>query len=98
MDPDDILRRQYEQLEMEKREVAVKLRTQEKRIDHLVRAIRQEEIPLLEKHIAEEEVRDREEWEKSEEDRVKFSISFHESYVYLKLVQVVFNIVTYSLP
>lgn len=73
MDPDDILRRQYEQLEMEKREIAIKLRTQEKRIDHLVRAIRLEEIPLLEKHIAEEEIKDREEWDKSEDDRVKLS-------------------------
>ena len=71
MDPDDILRRQYEQLEMEKRELAVKLRTQEKRMDHLVRAIRQEEIPLLEKHISEKKVKDREDWEKSEEERVR---------------------------
>ena len=71
MDPDDILRRQYEQLEMEKRELAVKLRTQEKRMDHLVRAIRQEEIPLLERHISEKKVKDREDWEKSEEERVR---------------------------
>lgn len=71
MDPDDILRRQYEQLEMEKRELAVKLRTQEKRMDHLVRAIRQEEVPLLEKHISEKKVKDREDWEKSEEERVR---------------------------
>jgi len=70
MDPDDILRRQYEQLEMEKRELAVKLRTQEKRMDHLVRAIRQEEVPLLEKHISEKKVKDREDWEKSEEERI----------------------------
>merc|ERR1712137_910514 len=70
MDPDDILRRQYEQLEMEKRELALKLRTQEKRMDHLVRAIRQEEVPLLEKHIADKKVKDREDWERSEEERI----------------------------
>ena len=71
MDPDDILRRQYEQLEMEKREQALKLRTQEKRIDHLVRAMRLEEIPLLEKYMADKKVNDREEWDKSEEERVR---------------------------
>jgi len=71
MDPDDILRRQYEQLEMEKREQALKLRTQEKRIDHLVRAMRLEEVPLLEKHMAEKKVNDREEWDRSEEERVR---------------------------
>lgn len=71
MDPDDILRRQYEQLEMEKKEQATKLRTQEKRIDHLVRATRIEEIPLLEKHLAEKKIKDEEEWEKTEEERIK---------------------------
>ena len=55
---------------MEKKELATKLRTQEKRIDHLVRAMRQEEIPLLEKHIAEKKIRDKEEWEKAEDERV----------------------------
>lgn len=70
MDPDDILRRQYEQLEMEKKEKATKLRTQEKKVDHLVRASRIEEIPLLQKHMAEKKVKDREEWEKSEEERI----------------------------
>ena len=70
MDPDDILRRQYEQLEMEKKEQVNKLRSQEKRIDHLVRAMRVEEIPLLEKHIADSRVKDEEEWDKSEDERV----------------------------
>lgn len=70
MDPDDILRRQYEQLEMEKKEQVNKLRTQEKRIDYLVRAMRIEEIPLLEKYMAEKRVKDEEEWEKAEEERV----------------------------
>ena len=67
MDPDDILQRQYEQLDREKRDQTLKLRTQEKRIDHLVRAMRIEEIPLLEKHFAEQQVKGREQWEKDEE-------------------------------
>lgn len=70
MDPDDILQRQYEQLDREKREQILKLRTQEKRVDHLARAIRMEEIPLREKFIEGKLQKDREQWEKDEEDRV----------------------------
>lgn len=70
MDPDDILQRQYEQLDREKREQILKLRTQEKRVDHLARAIRMEEIPLREKFIEDKLQKDREQWEKDEEDRV----------------------------
>ena len=70
MDPDDILQRQYEQLDREKREQILKLRTQEKRVDHLARATRMEEIPLREKFIEDKLQKDREQWEKDEEDRV----------------------------
>lgn len=70
MDPDDILQRQYEQLDREKREQILKLRTQEKRVDHLARATRMEEIPLREKFIEGKLQKDREQWEKDEEDRV----------------------------
>ena len=70
MDPDDILQRQYEQLDREKREQLSKLRAQEKRIDHLVRAMRIDEIPLLEKHIAEKRIQDQADWEREESERV----------------------------
>lgn len=70
MDPDDILQRQYEQLDREKREQILKLRTQEKRVDHLARAMRMEEIPLRKKFIEDKLQKDREQWDKDEEDRV----------------------------
>lgn len=72
MDPDDILQRQYEQLDREKREQMMKLRTQEKRIDYLARAMRIDEIPLLEKHFAEKKVHDQKEFEHEEVERVSF--------------------------
>ncbi|XP_047128907.1 eukaryotic translation initiation factor 3 subunit A isoform X1 [Hydra vulgaris] len=78
MDPADILQRQYDQVNREKREQQSKLRTQEKRIDHLVRAMRLEEIPILEKHIAEQKIKDRKEWEKDEEERLQNAAKEHQ--------------------
>ncbi|XP_057307108.1 eukaryotic translation initiation factor 3 subunit A-like [Hydractinia symbiolongicarpus] len=78
MDPEDILQRQYEQLDREKREQMLKLRTQEKRIDHLVRAMRMEEIPLLEKFLSEKKIKDEEDWEREEEERIKNAAKDHQ--------------------
>lgn len=80
MDPEDILQRQYEQLDREKREQMLKLRTQEKRIDHLVRAMRMEEVPLLEKFLSEKKIKDEEDWEREEEERVGFFFSMLQRY------------------
>jgi len=77
MDPDDILQRQYEQLDREKREQMMKLRTQEKRIDYLARAMRIDEIPLLEKHFAEKKVRDEKEFEREEKERIRLAEEDH---------------------
>merc|ERR1712080_265694 len=77
MDPDDILQRQYEQLDREKREQLLKLRTQEKRIDHLVRAMRLDEIPMLERHFADKRIRDKKDWEREESERVKNAEADH---------------------
>ena len=79
MDPDDILQRQYEQLEREKREQTSKLRAQEKRIDHLVRAQRIDEIPLLEQHIAAKKIQDQKDWEREEAERVTNAQADHAS-------------------
>ncbi|KAF0458974.1 Eukaryotic translation initiation factor 3 subunit A [Gigaspora margarita] len=49
LDPDKIVRLQVERLEKEKRELNDRLRSTAKRMDHLERAYRKEEIPLLEK-------------------------------------------------
>lgn len=76
MDPDDILQRQYEQLDREKREQTTKLRSQEKRVDYLVRAMRSEEIPLREKYLKDQSIQDEKEWDKDEVERVRmFSIA-----------------------
>ena len=82
MDPADILQRQYDQVNREKREQLSKLRTQEKRIDHLVRAMRLEEIPILEKHIAEQKIKDKKEWEKDEEERVSYKKNLSIKFIY----------------
>lgn len=47
-----------------------KLRSQEKKIDHLERAKRIEEIPLLEKYLAERKVQDKLLWKQQEEERI----------------------------
>merc|ERR1712128_248997 len=47
MDADEIMAKQVEELEKEKKELQVRLKAQEKKVDHLERAKRLEEIPLL---------------------------------------------------
>ena len=44
--------------------------SQEKKIDHLERAKRIEEIPLLEKYLAERKVQDKLLWKQQEEERI----------------------------
>lgn len=47
-----------------------KLKSQEKKVDHLERAKRLEEIPLLEKYLAERKVQDKLLWEQQEKERI----------------------------
>ncbi|CAG8443930.1 12146_t:CDS:2 [Funneliformis caledonium] len=49
LDPDSLVQLQVAQLEKEKRELNERLRAIAKRMDHIERAFRKEEIPLLEK-------------------------------------------------
>lgn len=70
LDTDDILQKQVEQLEKEKKELQERLKSQEKKVDYFIRAKRVEEIPLLETHAAETAVTKREQWDKLETDRV----------------------------
>ena len=69
--PEDIHSRKIEQLEKERREQLAKQRKLERKIDHLERAKRIEELPLLEKAIEEWRIEDRELWDKMEEERIK---------------------------
>lgn len=70
MDVDDIMQKQVEQLEKEKKELQERLRNQEKKIDHMARARRSKEIPLLEKQFDEEHVKSRDFWEQQEIERI----------------------------
>jgi len=70
LDPDLIMARQLEELEKERKELQTKLKSQEKKVDFFERAKRIEEIPLLEKHLAESQVKNRELWNQQEEERI----------------------------
>merc|ERR1712170_43642 len=70
MDVDDILAKQVEQLEKEKKELQDKLKAQEKKIDYFERAKRVEEIPLLQKDYDNFVEADREFWLQQENDRI----------------------------
>ncbi|KAF6024761.1 EIF3A [Bugula neritina] len=71
LDTDDILKKQVEQLEKEKRELQERLKSQDKKVDHFIRAKRLEEIPLLEEHARVMGAQKREQWEQLEKDRIE---------------------------
>lgn len=56
MDADQITAREMEELQKERREMLQKLKSQEKKMDYFVRAMRIEEIPLLQKSLEENQV------------------------------------------
>ncbi|ESO99059.1 hypothetical protein LOTGIDRAFT_142293 [Lottia gigantea] len=71
LDVDEIMAKQVEQLEKEKKELNERLKLQERKVDHLVRAQRIEELPLLEKKIEENGRLAREFWEQQENERIE---------------------------
>ena len=70
LDPDEIMAKHVEQLEVEKKELQMRLKAQEKKVDFFARAKRVEEIPLLIKQYEEQSVSDKKLWEEMEEQRV----------------------------
>ncbi|XP_028403278.1 eukaryotic translation initiation factor 3 subunit A-like [Dendronephthya gigantea] len=84
MDADDIMARQVEQLDREKKETQHKLRLQEKRVDHFERAKRLEEIPLLVKQYEEFVVADKEFWDEEQENTIKNAIREREKAMEMK--------------
>merc|ERR1711872_471602 len=71
MDADEIMARQVEELEKEKKELQVRLKAQEKKIDHLERAKRLEEIPLLKLQFEEFKEEAKVVWEEQEKDIIE---------------------------
>ena len=71
MRPEDIHSRRIEQLEKERREQLAKQRKLERKIDHLERAKRIEEIPLLQEAVEKWRIEDKQLWEQKEEERIK---------------------------
>merc|ERR1712128_40379 len=62
---------QVEELEKEKKELQVRLKAQEKKVDHLERAKRLEEIPLLKLQFEEFKEEAKVVWEEQEKDRIE---------------------------
>ncbi|CAG8443455.1 11457_t:CDS:2 [Ambispora leptoticha] len=71
LDTDRLVQLQVEQLEKEKKELNERLRATAKRMDHLERAYRKEEIPLLEKDYERQRKADRAYHEAAQEERLE---------------------------
>ncbi|XP_048744696.2 eukaryotic translation initiation factor 3 subunit A-like isoform X2 [Ostrea edulis] len=71
LDVEDIMAKQVEQLEKEKKELMDRLKNQEKKIDHFARAKRLEEIPVLAKQYEEEKKMAREFFEQQEAEKIE---------------------------
>merc|ERR1719297_580658 len=71
MDADEIMAKQVEELEKEKKELQVRLKAQEKKVDHLERAKRLEEIPLLKLQFEEFKEENKLVWEEQEKERIE---------------------------
>lgn len=68
---DSLMRMQVEQLEREKKELNQRLRTAAKRIDHIERAYRKEERPLLAEDYAQQQATDRTIFETLQRSRIE---------------------------
>ncbi|KAI1305932.1 Eukaryotic translation initiation factor 3 subunit A [Halotydeus destructor] len=78
MKVDEIKIKQFEQLEKERRELIAKQDKIQRKMDHLERAKRLEEIPLLQAQYEQEKIRDRELFEQAEVERVKTIVAERE--------------------
>lgn len=75
---EEILQRQVEELEKERKELQQRLKAQEKKVDYFERAKRLVEIPLLKKMLEEEKEKDKDFWQSQEEERVKKLVEEHQ--------------------
>lgn len=72
------MRLQVEQLEKEKRDLSERLRIVAKRVDHIERAYRKAERPLLTQDYAEQQVNDRITFDRKQKDRKDASVLEHQ--------------------
>lgn len=75
MNAEEIAAREAEELIKERKEMQAKLKSQEKKVDYYERAKRLEEIPLIQKYLAEKQVQDKEFWEAQEQQRIENAIA-----------------------
>ena len=73
--------KQVEELENEKRQLVARLKAQEKKVDHLERAKRKEEIPVIKEAMKKDEEEDKIIWKNKEEERIKVAIADREEAV-----------------
>merc|ERR1712158_355810 len=71
LDTEAIMIKQVEELENQKRQLIARLKAQEKKVDHLERAKRKEEIPLIKESMIQDEEEDKIIWKNKEEERIK---------------------------
>merc|ERR1712240_978089 len=72
---------QVKEMEKEKKELEARMKAQQKRMDHLERAKRQEEIPILKEAIEKDMEEDKAIWSAKEADRIKQSVEDREEAV-----------------
>ena len=75
LDAEQIAAKEAEELIKERKELQSKLKSQEKKIDYFERAKRIDEIPLIDKFLAQKTVQDKEFWEKQEQSRIENTIA-----------------------
>lgn len=71
IDPDELMKRQMETMEREKKDMQDRLKAQEKKVDYFERAKRIEEIPLLKKKYDDKRIKDEKKWEEMEKERIE---------------------------
>ena len=74
LDTDQIMAKQVEELEREKRELNDRLKNQDRNFDHMWRARRREEISVLKAAFEVDKEDDKVLWKKQEEERIKQAI------------------------
>jgi len=79
--PDQLILMQVTEMEKEKKELEARMKAQQKRMDHLERAKRQEEIPILKEAIEKDMGEDKAIWSAKEADRIKQAVEDREEAV-----------------